>query len=508
VDLTGTPLITIDPEDARDHDDAVFAEADTDPANAGGWRVLVAIADVAAYVRPGETLDREARKRGNSTYFPDRVVPMLPERLSADLLSLRQGENRPCLAVEMVFAADGTKRRHRFLRATMRSAAKLSYRQAQDAIDGRPDDRTGPLLEPILKPLWAAWTTLDRARREREPLDLDMPERRVTFGADGTVAGVYLRERFDAHRLIEEFMIQANVCAAEELENRRMALLYRVHEEPSDAKIAALSDFLKSIGLKWTKGERTTTARFNRLLAQARTSEHEGTVSEMVLRSQAQAVYSHENLGHFGLQLAKYAHFTSPIRRYSDLVVHRALIRALQLGPDGLTDYEITMLPDTGDHLVMTERRSMAAERDATDRYLALFLADRVGAEFSGRISGVAPFGLFIRLAETGADGFCPAATISEDFWAHDEGGQALVSTNTGERYELGQTVQVRLAEATPLTGGLLLTLISPPRPARSDRPVPRRTGQRDGFRSRPGGPPNRSGGPPRCGPPKRGKRR
>jgi ribonuclease R len=498
VDLTKSPLITIDPEDARDHDDAVFAAPDEDPKNPGGWKVIVAIADVAAYVRPGEALDREARKRGNSTYFPDRVVPMLPEELSADLCSLREGELRPCMAVEMVFDAEGQKMRHTFMRATMRSAAKLAYEDAQAAIDGRPDDKTGPLLEPVLKPLWAAYETLKKARNSRGPLELDMPERRVWFGEDGKVAGVRVKDRFDAHKLIEEMMIQANVCAAETLEAKRSPLLYRVHDQPTDTKIAALGEFLGTLGIKWTKGERVTPKRFNRLLAQAHDSEHEVTVSEMVLRSQAQAVYAVDNLGHFGLSLTHYAHFTSPIRRYSDLIVHRGLIRALGLGPDGLTDYDVQVLEDTADHLVMTERRSMAAEREANDRYLALFLADRVGAEFDGRVSGVARFGLFVRLTETAADGLVPVSSLGDDYWAHDEAGHALISSDTGKRYELGQEVRVRLSEATPLTGGIILEMLSQPKPARKDQPRKKRTSRREDFR--------RGQGHPKGKGPKRGK--
>ena len=483
VDLTGMPLITIDPVDARDHDDAVYAEADSDPGNSGGWKVTVAIADVAAYVRNGEPLDREARKRGNSTYFPDRVVPMLPEELSADLCSLREGELRACLAVEMVFNADGRKLRHRFMRATMRSAAKLSYEDAQTAIDGTPTDKSGPLLDPVLKPLWAAYSCVKQARDKRGPLELEMPERRVWFDDDGRVAGVRVRDRFDAHKLIEEFMIQANVCAAETLEQKRSPLLYRVHDEPSDTKIASLGEFLETLGIKWTKGERVTPARFNRLLSLAKDGEHAVTVSEMVLRSQSQAVYAVENLGHFGLSLTHYAHFTSPIRRYSDLIVHRGLIRALGFGDDGLTDYDIQTLEDTADHLVMTERRSMAAEREANDRYLALFLADRVGAEFDGRVSGVARFGLFVRLTDTAADGLVPAASLGDEYWGHDETGHALISSESGKRYELGQDVRVKLAEATPLTGGIILEMLSEPRPARRDQPRPRKSSRRDDFR-------------------------
>ena len=470
-DLTRIPLITIDPEDARDHDDAVYAE----PDGHGGWRVIVAIADVAAYVRTGTILDREAYRRGNSTYFPDRVSPMLPEHLSADLCSLKEGELRETFAVEMFFNSSGTKTKHRFIRGKMRSAAKLSYRQAQDAIDGRPDDKTQPLLESVLQPLWDSYWTVDKARKNRAPLDLDLPERRVRIGADGKIASITLRERFDAHRLIEEFMIQANVCAAETLEDKRSPLVYRVHEEPSEEKVNGLSNFLPTIGLKWTKGEKITGQRFNKLLADVKESENEHLVNEMVLRTQAQARYAHENLGHFGLNLLKYAHFTSPIRRYSDLIVHRALIRALGLGPDGMTDQDRVRLEEMAEHVTMTERRSMAAEREATDRYLAIYMADRIGAVFDARIAGVTRAGLFVRLMENGADGFIPAARLSDEYWIHDDAHAALVAQRSGLRYEMGMNVQVKLMEATPLTGGLLFSMQSPPRARRKDLKAPER---------------------------------
>ena len=499
-DLTRIPLITIDPEDARDHDDAVYAE----PDGKGGWRVIVAIADVSAYVRTGTVLDREAYRRGNSTYFPDRVSPMLPEHLSADLCSLKEGELRETFAVEMFFDAGGHKKKHRFIRGKMRSAAKLSYRQAQDAIDGRPDAKTQPLLESVLKPLWDSYWTVDKARKNRNPLDLDLPERRVRIGEDGKISSISMRDRFDAHRLIEEFMIQANVCAAETLEDKRAPLVYRIHDEPSEEKIAALGNFLPTIGLKWTKGERVTGSRFNKLLADVKGSENEHLVNEMVLRTQAQARYADENLGHFGLNLLKYAHFTSPIRRYSDLIVHRALIRALGLGPDGATDQDMVRLEEMAEHVTMTERRSMAAEREATDRYLAIFMADRIGAVFDARIAGVTRAGLFVRLAENGADGFIPAARLSDEYWIHDEAHAALVAQRSGQRYEMGMNVQVKLMEATPLTGGLLFSMQSPPRARRSDLKAPERPQHNRGAPAR-RRPADGSGRPPMFVTPTRG---
>lgn len=465
-DLRDLPLVTIDPEDARDHDDAVYAQSDDDPKNAGGFIVWVAIADVAAYVRAGTALDREAWTKANSVYFPDRVEPMLPEVLSAGLCSLKEKEERACMAVRMVFDRSGKKVSHAFHRGLMRSAAKLSYGQAQAAIDGKPDDVTGPLLEPILKPLWAAYACLTKGRNARSPLDIDSPERRIVMSPEGEVVSIQKRERFDAHKLIEEMMIQANVCAAETLEDKRSPLIYRIHDTPSQEKMVSLGDFLATIGMTWAKGEAPRTDRFNRLLDQTRDGEHAEIVNEVVLRSQMQAVYSPDNIGHFGLNLRRYAHFTSPIRRYADLIVHRALIRALKLGDDGLTDVEIQRLKETADHITSTERAAMTAERDATDRYVAAFLADRIGATFAGRVTGVTRFGLFVRLDDTGADGLVPVSSLGGEYFIHDDVAHALIGERTGARWRLGAKVEVRLKEATPITGGLLFDMLSEPEAA------------------------------------------
>lgn len=392
------PLVTIDPVDAKDHDDAVYAEPDADPKNAGGHVVYVAIADVAAYVRPGTPLDREAYIRGNSVYFPDRVVPMLPERISNDLCSLKEGENRPSMAVRMVFDEHGKKRTHSFHRVLFRSAAKLNYQQAQAAIDGKPDDKTGPILDTILRPLWAAYGAMAKARDNRGPLDLDLPERKIIVDKAGMVIDVKIPERLDAHRLIEEMMIAANVAAAETLEKHKSALLYRVHDTPSQEKLVALRDFLSSLQLPAPKSDAVRPSDFNRILDKARTDGKIQQVSEIILRTQAQAEYAAENYGHFGLNLDRYAHFTSPIRRYADLIVHRALITALDLGKDGLTDGEIAKLPSIAQHISSTERRAMLAERETIDRLLAQFLAAHINARFEGRISGVTRSGLFVRL--------------------------------------------------------------------------------------------------------------
>ncbi len=459
-DLTALPLVTIDPADARDHDDAVWAEADDDPANAGGHIVWVAIADVAHYVRPGSALDREAAKRGNSTYFPDRVVPMLPDRLSGDLCSLHEGVPRPCIAVRMQLDAEGRKLSHRFVRGLMRSVATLSYAEVQAARDGQVPDRLGPLMTTVIAPLYAAYDAARAGRQTRQPLDLNLPERKIVLSDAGEVVSVDFAPRFDAHRLIEEFMILANVAAAEELIRRKRPLLFRVHEEPPPEKIESLREVAEASGFTLAKGEMLRTRHLNLLLRQADGTEFDELINITTLRSMTQAYYSPENFGHFGLALKNYAHFTSPIRRYADLVVHRALIAAHGWGKDGLTPDEIDRLGETAEHISETERRSMAAERDTTDRYLAAYLSDRVGGEFAGRVSGIARFGVFVKLEETGADGLIPIRTLGREFFHYDAESQTLMGSETGLTIGIGQKVLVRLAEAVPVTGGLMLELL------------------------------------------------
>jgi len=457
-DLRHLTLITIDPADARDHDDAVCALPD--PDRPGGHIVWVAIADVAAYVTPGSALDGEARNRGNSTYFPDRVVPMLPEALSADLCSLHEGVDRPCIAVEMHLDAEGNRHTHRFHRGLMRSPASLTYEQAQAAIDGQPDEATADLLEPVLKPLWAAYHAAAGARDRRAPLNLDLPERRIVLDDAGQVTSVAFRDRIDAHRLIEEFMVAANVCAAETLEQKRRPLLYRVHEEPAPEKMEALRDTAQASGLVLAKGQVLTTKSLNRLLDDAAGGETAELINLSVLRSMTQAYYAEQNFGHFGLALRSYAHFTSPIRRYADLIVHRALISAHKWGKDGLSEPEIERLEATADWISQTERRSMQAERDTTDRYMAAYLSERVGEAFEGRVSGVARFGLFVKIDETGADGLIPISTLGDEYYHYDRDSQTLMGERSGMEIGLGQRVVVRLAEAEAITGGLVFELL------------------------------------------------
>ncbi|MEL7131975.1 MAG: ribonuclease R [Pseudomonadota bacterium] len=460
-DLRDLPLVTIDPSDARDHDDACYAHPDDDPKNKGGHIIWVAIADVAAYVTPGSALDREAKKRGNSTYFPDRVVPMLPDRLSGDLCSLHEGVPRACIAVRMQIDAQGEKIGHSFHRGLMRSPASLHYEEVQAAIDGTPGECTLPLLEPVLKPLYTAYAALVEARNRRQPLELDLPERQIILDDDGTVRSVAFKDRLDAHRLIEEFMVLANVAAAETLIAKKSPLLFRVHEEPSPDKLDNLRETAQAAGLNLAKGQVLKTAHLNRLLAQAKDTEDAELINISTLRSMTQAYYSPQNFGHFGLALRSYAHFTSPIRRYADLIVHRALISAHGWGKDGLTPEDTEHLDKTGTHISDTERRSMVAERDTTDRYLAAYLSERVGDELEGRVAGIAKFGIFVKLDDSGADGLVPMRSIGAEYFHFDREANTLMGSDTGMIISLGQRATVRLAEAVPVTGGIALELLA-----------------------------------------------
>ena len=460
-DLRKVPLITIDPEDARDFDDAVWAAPDDDPANAGGWKIIVAIADVAHYVRPENALDREALKRGNSVYFPDRVVPMLPEALSAGVCSLRPDVVRACLAVRIRVDAEGNKLGHEFVRGLMRSAGRLTYREAQDAKDGRPTDVSTQLVESVLLPLYAAHGALAKARKTRGPLDLELPERRARFNDDGEVLAIELREHLHSHRLIEDFMILANVCAAETLEQQKTACMYRVHDEPGREKLAALGEFLGTLGYNLAKGQVMKPAALNGILRKAKGSPHETVVSQVILRAQAQALYSPDNHGHFGLALRRYAHFTSPIRRYADLLIHRALISGGRLGAGGLDAAQAQDFAAIGEKISGLERVAMAAEREAMDRFSAAFMVSKVGAELEGAISGVSRFGLFITLDDSGADGLIPMRALGREYFRHEEHLHSLVGEETGVTYRLGDRVDVRLADADAVSGRLRLEMLS-----------------------------------------------
>ena len=449
-DLRETGLITIDGEDARDFDDAVFAEPDG-PGNEGGHRLIVAIADVAHYVRPGAPLDRDAWTRGNSCYFPDRVVPMLPEELSNGWCSLRPNEDRGCLFVEMHIDATGTKTRHRFGRGLMRSHARTTYTEVQKARDEG---------DPRFDPLYAAFQKLLSARQARGTLDLDLPERQV-FLVDGKVEKIIPRPRYDSHKLIEEFMILANVSAAEELERLARPCMYRVHAPPSEEKLEALRTVLHGMDISLPPGNALHPRDLDRVLQKVAGTEEAPLVNEIVLRAQMQASYSPDNIGHFGLALTRYAHFTSPIRRYADLLVHRALITGLKLGLGGLEPDDGARFPETAEHISATERRAALAERDAIDRYLAAFMADKVGTIFPARISGIQRFGVFITVLESGASGLIPMSNLGDDFYIYDEPTQSLSGRRTRITWHLAQEVEVRLIEASPVTGGMIFAMAS-----------------------------------------------
>ncbi|MBY8826692.1 ribonuclease R family protein [Hephaestia mangrovi] len=474
-DLTHLPIVAIDPADARDHDDAVWAAPDDDPKNAGGWKAIVAIADVSFYVRPGSALDAEARRRGNSVYFPDRVVPMLPESLSADMCSLKEGADRAALVCHLQVSDRGALKSWRFTRATVRIAANIAYEDAQATIDAGKGD-----WFDALEPLWDCWRALYAAREKREPLDLDLPERRIVLDETGRIMSVAPRERLDAHKLIEDYMIAANVAAAKALEAKKAPVMYRVHEPPSREKLVALKEYLKTFDLEFALGQVIKPATFNRVLARVGEADFKPQVMEQVLRTQTQAYYAPANHGHFGLSLGSYAHFTSPIRRYADLLVHRSLVSAYGLGPGGLTDDEAAEMERLGEQISMLERRAMEAERDTVDRYVAAYLSERVGEVVEARITGVLNFGFFATVEGIGGDGLMPARDLGREYFRYDETAQQLIGEESGTTYASGQRLRLRLAEANPVSGALRFELLpedrdDAPRPRKPGRPIKRR---------------------------------
>ncbi|GAB4356993.1 MAG: ribonuclease R [Kiloniellaceae bacterium] len=458
-DLRDIPLVTIDGADARDFDDAVYAEPDGDPKNPGGWHLLVAIADVAHYVTPGSALDRAAYARGNSTYFPDRVLPMLPTALSNGWCSLNPREDRPCMAVHLWIDAEGNALKHKFVRGLMRSAARLTYEEVQAARDGQSGGDNEAVLQAVVPSLYGAYEALLKARHARGTLELDLPERKIRLTEDGRVAAIETRVRLDSHRLIEEFMIAANVAAAKELERLRQPCMYRIHDKPDPLRLAALAEVLRDLGLRFNAAQVVRPRNLTQILTKVEGKPEAPLVNDLILRAQSQAVYSPDNIGHFGLALTHYAHFTSPIRRYADLLVHRALVSGLKLGDDGLAPGAEHEFEEIGGHISATERSSAAAERDAVDRFTAAFLQDRVGARFWGRVNGVTRFGLFLTLDDSGASGLIPISTLPRDYYHHVETRHSLEGERWGRVYRLGDRLRVRLVEAEPMTGGLILAL-------------------------------------------------
>lgn len=457
-DLRNIPLVTIDDENARDFDDAVFAEPDIDHGNSGGWHLIIAIADVAWFVRPNSELDKTAFERGNSVYFPDQVIPMLPEELSNNLCSLKAGEERPCLAVHIWISANGRLLRHKFTRSIIKSHARLNYTQVQNAANGILDDLTTPLFKPVIKSLYGAYQALNRERSEREPLDLDLPEKKIILDANGRVQKVQTRLRHDSHKLIEEFMIIANVAAALTLEEAKQPFVYRIHDEPPAKNLECYRDFLRGTGLKLAKGQVLIPRNFNQILRQAKDNDLYEAISQMTLRSQSQATYSGHNIGHFGLALRKYCHFTSPIRRYADLIVHRALISGLKLGAGAFNKDPINM-EEIGAHLSVTERRAATAERESVNRFSSAYLSNKIGEEFSGRISGVTKFGIFVTLDAIAVDGLVPIRSLTDDYYHFDEKRMALRGSQNGKRFCLGMKTQVILKESNPVSGSVVLEI-------------------------------------------------
>ncbi len=467
-DLRHLPILAIDPRDARDHDDALWAAPDDDPANEGGFQAVVAIADVSYYVRPGGELDREARRRGNSVYFPDRVVPMLPHELSSDKCSLKAGEDRAAMACHLTIDSKGQVTGHRFTRATVRLAANIAYEDAQAIVDGaKPEGVADPMqLKAALDPLWACWKLLFKARGARAPLDLDLPERQVHLDDEGKIASVTIRQRLDAHRLVEDYMIAANVAAAKALEAKKSPVMYRAHLPPSREKLVALKDYLKTFDMEFALGQVVTPAIFNRLIERVDDDEIMPQVMEQILRTQTQAYYGPEKTGHFGLALASYAHFTSPIRRYADLLVHRALVDAYDLEmPEpknnsiqrgtGLTEKDAGDLGHIAEVISRTERRAMEAERDTMDRYVAAYLATYVDKLVDARITGVLDFGFFATVEGLGGDGLVPVSTLGAEYFTYDEAGRTLKGRDSGTVYKSGMKLKLRLVEANPISGGL-----------------------------------------------------
>ena len=521
-DLRALPIVAIDPADARDHDDAIWAMPDADSKNEGGWQAIVAIADVSYYVRPGTPLDREARKRGNSVYFPDRVVPMLPEILSAEVCSLGEGADRAALACHLTIDARGEIKAFRFTRALVRIAAVIAYEDAQAAIDGPPapsdpfvlsevegrdasaapeartstslsanGDGVAPEIVPALRNLWACWAALKAARDKREPLELDLPEQRVMLDEKGRIASVAPRERLDAHRLVEDYMIAANVAAAKALEKKQAPVMYRIHETPSREKLVALKEYLAIFDVPLALGQVIRPSTFNHVLDLIEDRIERPEIMSQVLRTQMQAVYSPNNIGHFGLALGSYAHFTSPIRRYADLLVHRALVGAYKLAPavdeTRLTGEDAARMEDLGEAISQAERRAMQAERETIDRYVAAYLSTRIGELVETRITGVQSFGFFATVEGLGGDGLVPVSTLGAERFHHDEASRSLVGEESGDRYTIGQRLTLRLVEANVASGALRFELPEGASHMPTHRTV-RRDGRRPvGRRGRPG---------------------
>jgi ribonuclease R len=455
-DLRELPLVTIDGEDARDFDDAVYAES-----RPGGFRLIVAIADVSHYVRPGTALDTEAQTRGTSVYFPTRVLPMLPTALSDHLCSLAPRVDRLCFAADMVVSSAGALKSARFYPAVMRSAARLTYTLANDALfAGRPAARTqlGPLLEPLMV-LVDVYRALYRARNRRGALDFDAAEAEFVIDAGERVRGIELRKRNDAHRLIEECMILANVAVAEALERSHVPTLYRVHGQPEDEKLEKLVATLRALGIDARIPQRVSTRDLQAIARRVGDAPERAFVESLVVRAMPQAIYQPTNIGHFGLALTHYAHFTSPIRRYPDLIVHRTL-RAMLAAPGGSgRRYETAELGRLGESSSRLEKRADEADRYVSGFLKCTYLKERVGQTFQGLITTVVEFGCFVQILDVAVDGLLHIDNLRDDRYVMEDDGHAWRGQRTGRRLRTGAHIRVVVTAVNPIEGLVDLAL-------------------------------------------------
>ena len=463
VDLRETPLITIDGEDARDFDDAVFCQA----KSRGGWRLLVAIADVSHYVEVGSALDTEAAERGNSVYFPNHVVPMLPEKLSNGLCSLNPAEDRLCLVCEMHITPTGDISRFQFFEAVMHSHARMTYTQVAQIISQREKDNQSGIrkqfasVSPQIDRLHDLYKVLSKRRNARGAIDFDSQETRILFDGQRKISQIIPLQRTDAHRLIEECMLCANVCSATLLEKVKLPALYRVHEGPSEDRLTSVREFLAELGIGLGGGDDPQPEDYQRVLRAVKHRDDAAVIQSVMLRSMSQAVYQPENLGHFGLAFDAYSHFTSPIRRYSDLLVHRAIRSLIRGGKkisgihrvDGsellskklIYPYDIEKLQTVGDHLCITERRADEATRDVVNWLKCEYLMDRVGEEYTGVVSAVTGFGLFVMLDDLYVEGLIHVTGLPKDYYFHEASQHRMVGERTGRVFRLGQRLRVKL---------------------------------------------------------------
>ena len=489
-DLRGLPLVTIDGADARDFDDAVFCEP-----TRNGYKLIVAIADVAAYVSAGSALDGEAAERGNSVYFPRNVVPMLPETLSNGLCSLNPEVDRLCMVCEMQIDTDGQLKRSRFYEGVMNSSARLTYEDV-DAIHNHRDPslrRQHAALVEHIEHLYQVFHAMRRDRETRGALDFDTTESVIEFNAAGQVADVHPAERTDAHRLIEECMVKANVATARFLRRHRIPALYRVHEPPAEERLKNLREFLAQTGLKLGGGDEPTPRDYAALIEQVRQRPDRHLIETIMLRSMMAAEYRPDNAGHFGLALDAYAHFTSPIRRYPDLIVHRAIKHVLSKQPIEAFGYTEDQLVTLGEHCSMTDRRAEEATREATMTLKCRFMADRLGETFNGVISGVTSFGLFVELDELFVDGLIHITNLEQDFFHFDAVGHRLVGERTGKEYRLTDRIRVRLAQVNVDDGKIDFEPVAHPlgadgEPLAQPGPGKRQDGAKGRERGRKGG--------------------